>query len=262
MQRASISVGSSSFTNDLILQIFSHLDALSLTQARLVCEEWKSLSDSSSAWSLLCKAFWETKQNHPFERWVRVEEEEDSQDEIFRHQLEFLLLQALMEGQCHSQEIDAMLILLKFLRISSKKMRATPVSHWVRAQQIQLETELHSCSRTLEEMDLLKLRISANINRPATANEFQLKTLTEKGLLLSWRDSYIASIIDSSRSRITYEVMFEIFVRIKITEMSPGASFARRLVGDFIPVRTTKYYSFHKWGATNDLEYFFFRFSL
>ena len=201
-----ISEGSSSLTNDLILQVFSYLDALTLTKVRLVSDEWKILSDSSPVWSSLCQTLWETKQNHPYERWVRVEVESDSQDEIFRHQLEFLLLRLLMEGGCHSQEIDTMLVLLKFIRISSKKMQATPISHWVRAQQIQLETELLKASQTLEGTRRLKERISANIRQPARATEFQLSSLKEKGLLLSWRDSYIASFIDSSRTRITHEV--------------------------------------------------------
>ena len=196
----------SSLSPELVFHILSYLDALALTQTRLVSAKWKELADSSSAWPLLCKKFWETKQNHPYERWVAVEEEEDSVEEVVRDQIEFLLLQSLMTGGGHSQETDASLILLKFIRLSSKKMAATPLSYWVRSQQIRLEHDLLSVSKTQEEKSRIRDEIVKNMQSSVQVNEPALDELQRKGVLLSWRESYIASVEDSSRTRITYEV--------------------------------------------------------
>ena len=197
---------------DLLLQVFGFLDAPSLTSARATQRLWTEPADGSPAWPLLCWELWREKQNVPREQWVRTFSEASPEDTA-RHQIEFLLL-ILQMSSASMPEVEHMLTVLKFLRVSTKRRQAAPVSVVLREEQIGLENELAGCEDEVRRERLLET-IVANMRSPVAVDEAVLDRFRSEGRLLSWRESFIASMFDSSRCCIHYKVFlnwFQVFL--------------------------------------------------
>lgn len=196
------------FPGDVLGYIFTYMDVKDLITSRLVCRAWMVSSDVNERWKDHCRALWGDKQNHPLERWARIPRDSLSVDDITRLQVEFLLLHQLQRGEETSVEdprFTDLYTCLNFIAFMSPHRAAAPVSHILRNQQIQLENDLQACADKSEQ-DRLTEQIITNINSPIEVEATVLKDLDDRGLLLSWRESYVASVVDSLRCRMTYEV--------------------------------------------------------
>ena len=190
---------------DLLQHVLGHLDALALTSARAVQRSWTEPADECAAWPGLCEELWRDKQNMPLEQWVRCPAEA-SEDDTARHQIEFLLLTLQLSSAETAVELERALVLLKFLRLSTKRRQAAPVSVFLREEQIHLENEYAECRDEARRRSLLE-SIVTNMRTPVEVDESMLGRLRGEGRLLSWRESFVASMLDCSRSCITYEVV-------------------------------------------------------
>ena len=184
--------------------IFGYLDSLSLTSVRAVQKDWTELADDSLAWPGLCRDLWLDKQNVSLEQWVRCPSEVSAEDTA-RYQIEYLLLSLQLSSADDSAEVERVLQLLKFLRLSTRRREAAPVIVVLREEQIRLENEYAGCRDEGRRRSLLD-RILTNMRSPVVVDEAVLERFRAAGRLLTWRESFIASIVDSSRCCITYEV--------------------------------------------------------
>lgn len=227
--------------SEVILQhTFTYLDALDLTHLRVVCSYFKEQADESMIWSELCRALWGNKQNHPWEQWVRVSSESVDEEEMIRHQIETILLYLLLEGRAvMSQSLYDSLVCLKFIRIMSKKREAAPICHYVREEQIRLEHQLLNDLKDTER-DSIRQQIIGNIETPVNITSTIIQQLREENRLLTWRESYIASVVDSTRCCLSYAVSDIICFTSKFFYDS---SYSRSFAG-----RESGYRSLFKWG--------------
>ena len=194
--------------SDVILQYtFSYLKPYELTQIRVVCSYFKDLADDSTIWPELCKDLWSTKQNHPYEQWIRLDSPPIDELEMVRHQIETIFLYLLLEGRESLSEFPyESLVCLKFIRLMSKKREAAPISHYLREEQIALEEQLLQLSANDPGVESMRQRVINNIQSPVHITSLVMQKFRDEGMLLSWRESYIASVIDSTRCCLTYPV--------------------------------------------------------
>ena len=195
--------------SDVILQhTFSYLNADELTLIRVVCSYFKDLADDSIIWPELCRDLWSTKQNHPYEQWIRINSQPFDELEMIRHQIETIFLYLLLEGRASMSEFPyESLVCLKFIRLMSKKREAAPISHYLREEQILLENQLLELSAEDPNIETTRQRIILNIQTPVNITTSAMQTFRDEGTLLTWRESYIASVIDSTRCCLTYPVI-------------------------------------------------------
>lgn len=52
--------------------IISYADVADLCSIALVCKGLKDAAENNEAWISHCARLWRDKQNHPFERWIRL----------------------------------------------------------------------------------------------------------------------------------------------------------------------------------------------
>ena len=201
------SMGYPALGNEGVLdRIFGFLDAVSLTRCREVNALWKICSDGAVVWENLCAELWKDKQNHPLELWVKLQTsvvEQVDEDESCRNALEYLHLQLLLTDYDHSNRTA--LSCLAFVRLSCTKRRAAPLRHVHREEQIRLEKELRDCTCLSTRQSLIH-RIEQNIKSSAGGIDENCELFKKSGRLLSWRESYIASIQDSTRCSISHSV--------------------------------------------------------
>ena len=187
-------------------RICGFLDASTLTRCRELNSQWKITSEGSEVWKNLCACIWRDKQNHPLEPWVKFnapEPEEFDENETSRDALEFLHLLLLFSD--NHPDNPAMLTYLAFIRLSCTKRCAAPLRHVIREEQISLENELRACTNESIRERLLH-QILQNIPSPIGDIRSISEELRESGRLLSWRESYIASILDSTRCSVSHPV--------------------------------------------------------
>lgn len=201
-------------SEDSVLHIFSFLDALSLTAARGINKNCRRLADNCPAWSLLCRQLWEGKQFHPWEPWVRIHPEEPEEGEIVRDKVQLLALLLLFEGAHPEQELELMYHEVRLIALFSRKRRAAPISRVLREEQIRLENSLYD--EDAEPADLVVPSIHTALANQVVKNLSSELVLTDeifeefrrRGDLLSWRESFIASVIDSTRCCPTHSVRY------------------------------------------------------
>ena len=199
---------------ELVLHIFSFLDALSLTMARGINKNSRRLADESPSWSLLCMQLWQGKQFHPWERWVCIQPENPDEGEIVRGKVELLAILLLYQGAHPEKELELIHHHARLIALFSRKRRAAPVSRILREQQIILENRLYD--EDAEPADLVVSSMNSavadqvvkNITSEFILTKEILEDFRRRGELLSWRESYIASIIDSTRCCPTYSVSY------------------------------------------------------
>ena len=194
-----------SLSDELLRHALSFLDAATLTLLRLVSHRWRVFADESEAWRSLCAELWEDKQFHPLEQWVRVPQEPEDSDQATRNQIELVLLQMLYTGLDVSSSVSENLSNLLVTRLMTERRRAAPISRVLRERQIALEEELLRC-QDVQRRVRLTAEVSRNIRSPIIVSSDDLRAFHSEGLLLSWRESFIASVIDSSRCCLTYGV--------------------------------------------------------
>ena len=89
---------------------------------------------------------------------------------------------------------------------------AAPSSRALVASWIRVELDFERCRDSLDPEEKIAFETHISINLNTVPSGYCLKDFEddadEKGLLLSWKGSYIASILDSRRTQITYEVCF------------------------------------------------------
>ena len=197
-----------SLSDDLLRHALSFLDAITLTLIRLVSHRWCVFADESEAWRFLCAELWEDKQFHPLEQWVRVPAEPEDADQATRNQIEMILLQMLYKGLDVSASLSENLSNLLLTRLMTEKRKAAPISRVLRERQIALEEELLRCQDD-QIRERLTTAISKNIGSPIVVSSEDIRWFQSMGLLLTWRESFIASVIDSSRCCLTYGVSVE-----------------------------------------------------
>jgi hypothetical protein len=185
--------------------IFTYLDAVELTTCRQINHSWKFLSDESSHWEFLCQILWNDKQNIPIHPWVLVEEIYDDSEEIARNKMELVMLQMLYVGSMTSPSDDDILARLLFIRKQSARREAAPIVNVLREEQIQLENQLVETD-DIDERSVLVFTIIANMNTPLKVSNEDLNAFIADDRLLTWRESYIASLIDSTRCCLTFGV--------------------------------------------------------
>lgn len=200
---------------DSLRHVFSYGDATSLIAARGACRVWRGLADESPAWRWLCAELWHDKQNHPVEQWVRLPVPLPDPEDAVRDQVELLLLLQLFTGGTLRNSSALAMDMLNLTRIVDVDRKAAPISHVLREQQIELENQLRrlrpvsqapsSSQRDLEYSKLSK-SIITNISSPLVVAVEDRERFQSEGRLLSWHESYLASMEDSRRTCITYEV--------------------------------------------------------
>lgn len=193
-------------SDELLRHAFSYLDAATLTLVRLVSSRWCKTSDESDAWRLLCAELWEDKQFHPLEQWVRLPPEPEDPDQTTRNQIELVLLQMLYTGVDVSPDVSENLANLLVARLMTEKRRTAPISRVLVERKIALEEELLRCEDE-QRRAWLTAEISRNIRSPISVSCEDLQEFRSQGLLLTWRESFIASVVDSSRCCLTYGVV-------------------------------------------------------
>ena len=204
--------GPTHFPADSLLHVFSFGDARCLSSARGVCRRWGRLADESSSWSRLCARLWSDKQNHPHEQWVRLPRPKVDADDLIRDELEVLLLLQMFSGGKLRTSSALAMDLLNFIRVMTSHRKAAPISHVLREQQIETENRLREISLTpasslrSSEFSQLVQTIVSNIRTPREVSAEDRARFEEEGRLLTWRQSYLASLEDSRRTCITYEV--------------------------------------------------------
>ena len=222
------------YSEDILGHIFSFLDVLSLTRARLVCRTWQSPADNSTEWNHHCEVLWSNKQNHPHQLWVKLPIEPASPKDLVRLQMEFLLLQQMkLAGDSFDPYLRDIAVTLGVLRMNSRQRAAAPVSHVIRGRQIQLENKLRECMDE-KGSDDISAQVSANIATKVTVDDDLLKEFKDEGTLLTWRESYIASIVDSTRTCINYEVCKLSFYILSIKAFKALLMQELRLFGDWL----------------------------
>lgn len=180
--------------------------------ARGINKYCRNLADDSPSWSLLCKQLWEGKQFHPWEPWVRMHPEEPEESDLIRDQVELLSLLLLFEGAHPVQELELINHQVRLISLFSKRRQAAPISRVIREEQIFLENGLYDLNAEPAHLvvpsahALLADEIVANISHEVVITDELLCEFKQRGCLLSWRESYIASIIDSTRCCPTYSV--------------------------------------------------------
>lgn len=207
------------FYRDVISHIMHYLDLDSLLITQYVSKEWKNESDCSPNWRYYCEKLWMNKQNHPLERWVRITPPVRAFD-LTLDQVELLALLLLHSKQepptvsvldADHERLQDLTKCVLIVRTMSQKREAAPISHYIRERQIFNEYDTyahrgelyaHDCA-SLEIRTKLPFTVSAPLHRFVIRNKGQ--ELREWDLL-SWKHSFIASIIDSRRCCITYEV--------------------------------------------------------
>ena len=191
---------------DLLLGIFDFLDPVSFVTLRAVHRNWFAMTNDSPSWKNFCEHLWRGKQNHPAERWVRVSTPEPDED-VDRNRIELIGLYTLLISDAIPPDLEACLHSLQFIRLSTRRREAAPISTVLREEQISLESQYASCESEAERISLSE-QIIRNINSPQIVTPLDLQLYEEQGKLLTWRESYIASIIDSLRCSISYKVKF------------------------------------------------------
>ena len=199
-------------SQDILLGIFEFLDPVSYITLRAVHRSWFAMKNDSPSWKTFCEDLWRNKQNHPVERWVRVSPTPDSEEDIARNRIETLSLYLLLLSDPLPYDLERCVNSLQFIRLAARSREAAPISTLLREEQISLESQLTFCESDAERLSLSE-QILKNINTPQIVTSLHLQFFEEQGKLLSWRESYIASIIDSFRCSITYNVKFIISPR-------------------------------------------------
>ena len=188
-------------------RVLGLLDAVSLTQARGVSSLWRSCSDDSASWESLCADLWRGKQNHPLEPWARLSptgDEGQREDQRARDGIELIHL-LLLFGDSGRGSPTA-LSYLAFLRLSSPDRVAAPLRHVIREEHISLENELRLCASESRKEVLLQQVLNNLGSSIGDLKEYK-ETFRRAGRLLSWRESYIASVTDSTRCSISHSVI-------------------------------------------------------
>ena len=195
-----------SLPDEILQHIFKFMSAAVLTKSRQVCHIWRDISDNSESWKELCSGLWQDKDNHPLEPWVRVDPEDDCVDDVVRDRIEYLVLMMNVYGVGQRNNNNTLLKVVSYINFCSPKKVAAPISHHIRYQQIFLENLYMSY-----ESDIGRERLAETIVRnqktPVRITDVDLERYRAQGRLLSWRQSYIASVVDSTRCRLTYEEM-------------------------------------------------------
>ena len=184
---------------------------------------WRDTSDRSEAWRECCRSLWITKQNHPLDRWITLPPDHHEENESYYTQyqseldnIEILLLYMLSPDQLPSpndvttMKYSSYLDALSLARRINQPREAAPLSHYIRERQIQKEREYFTLSEEegMEvEMEKMRIDILNNLQQSMSSEWFQDRYRAYEGsdLVLSWRESFIASMVDSKRCRITYE---------------------------------------------------------
>lgn len=197
---------SASLPSEILQEIFGFMSAEVLTKSRQVCHAWQHLADSSDTWQGLCSELWRNKDNHPVEPWVRVDPEEDCAEDLIRDRIEYLVLMMNVYGIGQRNNNDTLLKVVAYINLCSPKKVAAPISHDIRYQQIFLEN-LYMAYESEVGREKLSETIVKNQKTPVVITDIDLDRYRSQGRLLSWRQSYIASVMDSTRCRLTYEEM-------------------------------------------------------
>lgn len=236
-----------------------------------VSKNCRTIADNSIGWSYRCKELWQSKQNHPYEKWVRLKHEEPSEgatefstdwivsdfvpmDKDFYNSCTDYDMYQLESGQNDivkelnqmdkkvqkdSEKVDTSLLPILIDRLRSvrnlmnrrfslqkqeelrsieeaktkglQRRRSAPASRAMISERIKREIII------LDELRLIDADGYAFIpdekcmglySQDLDVKAYMIEAERE-GRLLSWKDSYIESIIDSYRRRITYEELRE-----------------------------------------------------
>lgn len=223
---------------------FSYLDATSLARVALMCKHWRSLSDESVLWIHHCARLWKGKQNHYLERWVDISHIENVEsivdvEDARRGDLSYIQQQVRVLRQLHaaySQNYDYLqmtapnsqdsgaarqhlgrihraltdMVLLQTPVASGDAQRRMhmPVSQYYLSAVVRKETLLFNrlgkpdsvCEAGAQE------EVSAALSAPLRITQQHVDALDAMGALLTWKQSYMASIRDSKRTWLTHTV--------------------------------------------------------
>ena len=214
--------------------------------SREVNKAWKHLSDSSTSWRLHCSNLWAGKQNMYLERWVNLDHcpemvsfnhlsnNSKIKEQAFKLNQFYIKSSEAYDFARSSSDPeeferirdylnrinDAIDRLLDFERLNAhmaedsrmktQRRQSMPASQYLLSRNIIPEQQLCLSYDSLSSeqfADSLREQILEALQTPLTISEADMKELEDKGVLLSWRDSYYASIRDSKRTWITHEVL-------------------------------------------------------
>lgn len=223
-----------------------YLSPEDLFRSREVNKGWKQLSDTNTSWRLHCSNLWAGKQNMYLERWVDVEhcsellsfsdisnsskiKEQASQlNQFYMKSSESFDYARSSSNPVEFGRIrdnlnrinDAIDRLLDFERLNlhltgdhrvkSQRRLCMPAAQYFLSRNIILEQQLFLSYDSLSSehfADCLRQQVLGTLRSPVTVSESDLRQLEDKGMLLSWRESYYASLKDSKRTWITHEVL-------------------------------------------------------
>ena len=193
-----------SLPHEILRETFQFMSAETLTKSRQVCQTWRRLADSSDSWQNLCSKLWVDKDNHPLEQWVKVDAEDDSVEDTIRDRIEYLVLMMNVFEIGERRKNETVLNVIAYINLCGTKKHAAPISHHMRYQQIFLEN-LYLAYDSETGRSKLAETIVSNQRTPIQVTDSDLERYRVQGRLLDWRQSYIASVIDSTRCRLTYE---------------------------------------------------------
>ena len=181
--------------------------------ARGINKNCRRLADECPSWYLLCSQLWEGKQFHPLEPWVRTLPEEPEDSEVIRDRVQLLALLLLFEGAHPEQELELMHHEVRLIALFSRKRRAAPISRILREEQIFLENGLYDEDAQPTDLIVPSCHAAAaehvvkNLSSELVLTDEIFEEFRRRGDLLSWRESFIASVIDSTRCCPTYSVL-------------------------------------------------------
>lgn len=209
----------SQIDQDTLRLACTFLEVQDLMNLSRVSTEWAAAANSCEQWKLHCENLWHNKVNHPFVPWVRVDHdpiEDETEKDHIRAQITFLCT-LLLEGDSRnlfqdtprSMAIDESVKLLKTLEarhLCLLPQKAAPITSAIRYEQIELENVLYAMDPTADpaSYETLKDVIVTNMATPVVVDDKALQSFRSEGRLLTWRQSYLASIADSFRCRLGY----------------------------------------------------------
>lgn len=225
--------------------IVSYLEPKDLSISREVSKIWRELSDTSTSWIIHCSKLWNGKQNLYLERWVdttRTSELISFNDTVNNQAIKeqaFALNQFYVKSsdlfdasrsssdpaeleriRLYLNRInDAIDRLLDFERLNAhmaedpcyqvQRRRFMPASQYFLSKRIVIEQQLFLSYPSLSSEEIsnrFRQQILQSLQSEIVISDSDMRSLDERGVLLSWRESYYASIVDSKRTWITHEV--------------------------------------------------------